>query len=73
MHHLDGISFSGGKNLQRLALIANLENCSFQIDGAENLKYLDMTSLSFKYVIELNDKSIISGFVLLPNDGKFDK
>ena len=50
MHHMDGISFSGGKNLQRLALIANLDNCSFQIEGAEKLKYLDMTGWRCKTI-----------------------
>ena len=50
MNSLDGFSFSGGKNLQRLALIANLDNCSFQIEGAEKLKYLDMTGWRCKTI-----------------------
>jgi hypothetical protein len=40
---LDGFSFVGGNNLQKLSLLFRLHGCSFQILGVENLKYLDMT------------------------------
>lgn len=46
----DGFSFRGGKNLQTLAMIINLDNCSFRIDGAENLKHLDMTGWRCKTI-----------------------
>jgi Leucine-rich repeat (LRR) protein len=39
----DGFSFAGGKNLQKLSFLLRLDGCSFQINGVENLKYLDMT------------------------------
>ena len=38
-----GFSLTGGKNLQKLSLLLRLNECSFQILGVENLKYLDMT------------------------------
>jgi hypothetical protein len=38
-----GFSFTGGKNLQKLSFLFRLNECSFQIAGIENLKYLDMT------------------------------
>jgi len=50
LDNLDGFSFRGGKNLQSLSMIINLKNCSFQIDGAENLKYLDMTGWQCKTI-----------------------
>jgi hypothetical protein len=40
---LYGFSFVGGNNLQKLSFLLRLNECSFQILGVENLKYLDMT------------------------------
>jgi hypothetical protein len=50
LDNLDGFSFGGGKNLQILEMKINLINCLFQIDGAENLKYLDMTGWRCKTI-----------------------
>ena len=50
LDNLDGFSFGGGKNLQILEMKMNLINCLFQIDGAENLKYLDMTGWRCKTI-----------------------
>jgi hypothetical protein len=56
LDNFDGFSFGGGKNLQILEMKINLSNCSFQIDGAEKLKYLDMTGWRCKtisYILHL--------------------
>ena len=38
-----GFRFRGGTNLLKLSFLFRLNECSFQIAGIENLKYLDMT------------------------------